>query len=107
MSGLDRLPDFAVGSSVRPGLAKLVEETGELGEMAGKVMAFPHEPHPSGRDVIAEFVTEAGDVLGTLRYIASANADISVGDIERAAERRLQTLLEWHIKERSAHGRDR
>ncbi len=107
MSAPARLPDFAIGSDVRPGLAKLTEEAGELAEITGKLMAFPHGPHPSGRDLTAEFIAEAGDVLGTLQYIAATNNDIDADALEQRAADRLRTLMTWDENDRSKHGCDR
>jgi hypothetical protein len=67
------VPPLAIGSETWPGLAKLMEECGELTQVIGKLIAYPDSPHPDGSDLPARLVEEMGDVLGALWFVTSVN----------------------------------
>lgn len=68
------VPPFAIGSDTWPGVAKVIEEAGELQQVLGKVMAYPDGEHPDGEgDLTERLLNEAGDVVGALAFLIKAN----------------------------------
>lgn len=69
MPGRNDIP-FAIGSATWPGLAKLAEENGEVGQVIGKLMAFPEGEHPDGGAALAlRLATELADLTAAVRYV--------------------------------------
>ena len=95
------VPALAIGSDTWPGLAKLMEECGELVQVIGKLVAYPDAPHPDGSDVPARLVEEMGDVLGALWFVMSVNGD---EDYQRRVEGR---AMEKYARFRGWHGAER
>lgn len=71
-----RIPagSFALGGVVWPGLAKVVEECGELLQVAGKLMAYPDGEHPDGGVPLLErLCDEIADVTAALFVFRTLN----------------------------------
>jgi NTP pyrophosphatase (non-canonical NTP hydrolase) len=65
---------FTIGQDIYPGLAKLIEECGEIIQEAGKLIAYPDGQHPDGRgDIRDRLAGEIGDVLGCIDFFLSQN----------------------------------
>lgn len=70
---------YAIGSDHWPGVSKLIEEMGELGQVLGKVIALgldQHVPtlmHWDGTDLRDRLVDEIGDVYAALRFLIERN----------------------------------
>jgi NTP pyrophosphatase (non-canonical NTP hydrolase) len=76
------------------GLAKLIEEAGEVVQVAGKVLAYGLGPHPDGTILKTRIEDEIADVEAALMFV-SRSLDL---DEDRITERRLRKLnlfLEW------------
>lgn len=76
---------FSIGSNVWPGVSKLVEEIGELGQVLGKLIATHGDPaHWDGTDLRTRLIEEMGDVVGAINFVALANLTIderiAIGD---------------------------
>lgn len=68
------VPPYAIGSPVWPGLAKLVEELGELSQVAGKIMAYPDGEHPDGNGPLEpRLEDELADVIAAASFVLRAN----------------------------------
>lgn len=86
------------------GLAKLVEEIGELGQVAGKMIQYPalqHDAkklHPSGYNLRERFVQEGGDVLAAVMFVA-AKLGISEDDILLRAKMKTRQFNWWDQNE--------
>lgn len=93
-----RVPPFAIGSHVWPGLGKVVEEKDELGQVVGKLMAYPSDPHPSGEDLHAKFIEESGDLLAALWYATDANGVWQ--EVQNRAITKYARFRIWHREER-------
>jgi hypothetical protein len=72
------VPDGAIGSGVWPGLSKLVEECGEVLQVAGKVLAFPDGDHPDGESVSARLSKETADLAAAIEFLLEANPGLRV-----------------------------
>jgi len=96
----DGPPRFAIGADEYPGVGKLAEESGELVQVVGKLMAYPDEPHPDGTDLRERLINEMGDALGAIWYAADANGLRDA--VEARASRKHALFITWHHQERAA-----
>jgi len=79
------------------GLAKLVEECGELIQVAAKKMAFMHtDKHPDGNGSLKNRMEEeAGDVLAAIIFVKE-NFGLSEANIELRTGEKLAKFRAWH-----------
>jgi hypothetical protein len=93
--------DFSIGSRVWPGLSKLLEEMGELQQVAGKLIAIRgNTDHWDGTDLRERFIEEMADVKAALEFFQGKN--FSHADDRRIADRareKFNTFVEWHNNE--------
>lgn len=67
-------PITVVSTEYWRGIGKVVEEAGEVLQIAGKAMAFPTDPHPDGKGPLRDrFIMELGDLLASLDYLSEMN----------------------------------
>lgn len=73
---MTRIPPYSIGSSEWPGLAKVLEEMGELQQVMGKLMALGEENynHWDGSDLRARLEEEIADVLAALCFFIQQNS---------------------------------
>lgn len=82
------------------GLAKLVEELGELQQVAGKMLQYPElmlsstARHPDGRSLRACLTVEASDVLAALAFVI-LKLKLDEGAIQHLTETKLAKYMEW------------
>ncbi len=79
------------------GLAKLLEELGELSQVAAKKLAYFHtDKHPDGAGSLKERMEqEMGDVLGAICFVADTmGLDVEV--IARRRDEKLSRFQQWH-----------
>lgn len=82
------------------GIAKVVEEMGELQTILGKLMAYPEGPHPDERyaePILDRLHDELGDVMAAIQFFYLSNPEI---DIDRVIERisfKSRRLAQWHL----------
>ena len=78
------------------GLAKLIEEAGEVTQVAGKMIAYPDGLHPDG---MGHLKTRLEDELADLFAASSVVAilhGLSAERIEKRAEQKKALFLKWH-----------
>lgn len=98
-----RIPAMAIGSDVWPGLGKTSEEAGELLQIIGKLIAYPHSQHPDGTDVLARLHDELADVAAAIDYVVWANPDrLSLPEIHNRRCKKFERFKRWHNEERGA-----
>lgn len=94
----------AIGSDTWPGVAKAVEEAGELGQVLGKIVAFPFlkegELHPDGRSLVHRLEDEIGDVQAILEYIIVMNG-LNTASIVNRRNAKLDRFKAWDVAERT------
>lgn len=81
------------------GLTKLVEEAGEVIQVAAKLQAYPGGVHPDGGSLLRE---RLADELGDLLAAAEIVIDLHALDRKRIAaqwERKLLLFRLWHATE--------
>lgn len=91
------------------GVAKLIEECGELQQILGKKLAYWHtDDHPDGKGSIsARIQEEMGDVLAAIRFVA-LRLDLDFVAIEARDEAKYRLFSTWHRQlENNDQGIDR
>ena len=79
------------------GIGKLIEECGELIQVAGKAVPFPVGEHPDGKGAVCgRFVEEIADVYAALDYFRETNG---LNEIEIAWRRKmkLDKFKQWGL----------
>jgi NTP pyrophosphatase (non-canonical NTP hydrolase) len=82
---------YSIGSDLWPGLSRLVEELGELSQVAGKLIGNGGETaHYDGTDLRARLAEEIADVLAAMSFVADSNG-LDHQEIEKRAEAKRDT----------------
>lgn len=76
--------DFSIGTHVWPGTAKIQEETAELNQVLGKLVAVSGETKHWSYDLREKLIEEIGDALGAIQFFCDMNM---TEDMERISER--------------------
>lgn len=77
------------------GIGKLTEESGEVLQLAGKIIAFPSGPHPDGAgDLGARIRDELADLLAAIDYFSNKN--FSRKEVQQMLSRRKKKLRQFH-----------
>jgi NTP pyrophosphatase (non-canonical NTP hydrolase) len=87
--------DFSLGSSIWPGVSKLVEECGEVVQVAGKIMGTGGERrHWDGSDLKARLEEELGDLAAAMWFV-ERNCGLSEDAITERMKKKLDTFEGW------------
>lgn len=88
---------YSIGSDHWPGVAKLLEEMGELTQELGKLIASGGDPaHWDGKgDLVARVTNECGDVRAALIFFCVQNG-IDQTAVHRRADMKLERFRDWH-----------
>lgn len=79
------------------GIGKLIEECGELLQIAGKAIAYPVGEHPDGcGDVKERFVQEIADVYAALDYFVDVNK-LDLGIILTRKNSKFRLYKRWDL----------
>ena len=88
---------FSFGNKVWPGLAKLVEELGELQQVLGKIMAYPYGEHPDGTNIDVRLSEEMADVLAAIGVFATLNlTEKELAFIQERSGNKADLFNAWH-----------
>jgi NTP pyrophosphatase (non-canonical NTP hydrolase) len=89
---------YSIGSDHVPGLSKLVEECGEVAQVAGKVVGFGGlGDHWDGTNLAERLADELADLEAAIIYIKQHNTLPDRG--YRVADK-LQKFNDWHRQQR-------
>lgn len=91
------------------GLAKLIEECGELVQVAGKKLAYySTDKHPDGAGGLAfRLQIEIADVMAAAKFVAD-NFNLDHNFIEGRFQSKLRQFREWHaLSDNNEHGVDK
>lgn len=99
------LPPLSIGQTIWPGLAKLLEESGELQQVIGKLAAYPGGAHPDGTLLIDRLHDEIADVMAACDFVVMVNPRINHGRVEQRRERKRGRFLGWHGQKPTSCGR--
>lgn len=90
--------EFSIGSMLWTGTSKLLEETGELQQVLGKLIGSHGETeHYDGSDLRQRLIEEMGDVYAALSFFEGHN--LTEVEVERVADRTRKKLVlfeKWH-----------
>ena len=90
---------FTIGCKDWPGISKVVEEAGELGQVCGRLIQMKGErEHFSGADLVHDLEDEIADTMAAIHYLMDHNPSL---DHDRIAERqatKYQRFNDWHAE---------
>lgn len=90
--------DFSIGSDLWPGTSKLLEETGELQQVLGKLIGSHGEvQHFDGSNLRERLVEEIADVAAAARFFQEVNLTKEEREqIAARCERKVALFKKWH-----------
>lgn len=87
---------YCIGSARIPGLSKLVEECGEVAQVAGKIIGLGSMgDHWDGTNLQQRLEAELGDLLAAVDYLADHNG-LNKGAIRLRRVNKRLTFEAWH-----------
>ena len=87
---------FAIGDQEWPGISKLVEECGEVGQVCGKLMGTHGlVNHWDGSDLRIELENELGDLLAAIAFVMG-HCPLDRDAINTRADLKLRRFEQWH-----------
>jgi NTP pyrophosphatase (non-canonical NTP hydrolase) len=92
---------YSIGSKLWPGLSKLIEECGEVGQVAGKLIATGGVPaHWDGSNLRERLLEELADLRAAITFVAQVN---QLGDdvMNARAQKKLDQFWAWHREQGS------
>lgn len=88
---------FSIGSRVWPGVSKLIEESGELQQVLGKLIAMHGAfNHWDGSDLAVRLVEEMGDVLAAIAFVSLALSEEERLALETRRWSKFALFCKWH-----------
>lgn len=91
---------YSIGSNHWPGLSKLIEEAGEVGQVAGKILGTGGKvDHWDGSNLKEKLEEELADLSAAILFVmAKNNLDQLV--INRRIAQKLELFERWHEAQR-------
>lgn len=87
---------FNIGSKVWPGLSKLIEEAGEVVQVAGKLLATNgKEEHWDGTNLRIRLQEEISDMMAA-GYFVILNCGLDQEFIRERVAKKIDLFHEWH-----------
>lgn len=78
------------------GLAKLLEEMGELAQVCAKKLAYyDTDAHPDGSSLRERMQEEVADVMAAIEFVIREHG-LNRREIERRVQRKYDLFCEWH-----------
>lgn len=91
---------FCIGSSVWPGLSKLIEECGEVLQIAGKLIATGgKEQHYDGSNLRQRLMEELPDLLAAIDFFCQVNK-IPGKMLDMRYNEKLAQFRKWHQEQK-------
>lgn len=90
--------DFAFGGKVWPGLAKLQEESNEVGQVLAKLIQTGGNPAHWSGDMIEKLVEEVPDLLAAIRVFLALNPVLHEHGpaMQERYNAKVATFFGWH-----------
>lgn len=87
---------YGIGSTRWPGAGRVIEESGELAQVLGKLIGASGElVHWDGTDLRQRLVDEIGDLRAALDFFAAAN-ELPAEQVEQQAQHKRAEYERWH-----------
>lgn len=94
---------YAIGSNHWPGVSKLVEELGEVGQVLGKLVAVNGAPdHWDGSNLHTRLEEELGDLLAAIHFLKDVNPVLDYERIHARMEAKRTLFHKWHAGDDAA-----
>lgn len=92
---------YSIGGTPYPGLSKLIEEAGEVIQVAGKLIATGGaSEHWDGSDLRARLQEEIADVMAACRFVIDWNG-LDHEAIEDRMDDKQRLFDKWHREQRA------
>lgn len=89
-------PVYSIGSDHVPGLSKLIEECGEVQQVAGKIIgAGGMVKHWDGSDLAQRLTEEMADVVAVIEYFVDSNPQISQFALQTRIREKHRLFHQW------------
>lgn len=89
---------FEIGSKEWPGLSKVIEECGEVLQVAGKLMGSKGDPnHFDGTNLTLRLEEELGDLLAAIDFFMGYANDVSMFNIQQRKQAKYKVFYGWHV----------
>jgi hypothetical protein len=105
--GYEQPGSYCIGSDIWPGMAKLVEEMGELNQVIGKIMSGGGDPiYWDGTNLVEKLVEELADVQAVLWFFTNINVkQLKIdgefwGPLAHRMRYKQDKFIEWHYKQK-------
>lgn len=90
---------FAIGDREWPGLSKLAEECGEVGQVIGKLMGTRGQIHHwDGTNLATRLEEEMGDAKAAIDFVLT-HCSLSSSAVERRRQEKGRLFEKWHEEE--------
>lgn len=87
---------YSIGSVHWPGLSKLIEEAGEVQQVAGKILGTGgRTDHWDGSDLRERLIEEMADLRAACAFVASLNG-LDEEAIAQRERKKLAQFMQWH-----------
>jgi len=87
---------YSIGSNHWTGLSKLIEETGEVSQVCGKILGTGGaEDHWDGTNLRTRLEEELADLTAAIAFVTSRNK-LDYEAIQKRASAKLAKFGEWH-----------
>ena len=88
---------FKMGSDRWPGISKLAEESGEVIQVIGKLMALDGDNtiHWDGTDLTERLIEEIADLRAAITFVERHNPQLDVVAIDERATMKLKRFEQW------------
>lgn len=96
MSEIEARGSFSIGQRMWPGVAKLIEETGEVQQVLGKLIAIGGLTEHWSGDLKVLLEEELGDLLAAVDFVMNHNSSIDSSAIIDRAIMKGRLYREWH-----------
>ena len=88
---------FSLGQNIWPGVAKLMEECGEVIQVCAKLIATGGATaHWSGRDLRADLEHELGDLQAAQTFVIEHNPQLRRAEIDWQTNAKRNLFRQWH-----------
>jgi NTP pyrophosphatase (non-canonical NTP hydrolase) len=93
---------YCIGSDEWNGLSKLIEECGEVLQVAGKIIGAEGETlHWDGTDLRERLTKEMGDLIAAVEYVTVKN-ELDIAAMRAQADSKLTLFRRWDSQTRDA-----
>lgn len=91
-----KIKPYCIGSNEWNGLSKLIEECGEVLQVAGKIIGNEGKiNHWDGSNLRDRLESELGDLLAAINFVIDENG-LHLTSIQKQCDIKTETFKKWH-----------